>query len=64
MRHSDSAKTREITTLMSDKKTVTCFTERELEVREDAKSAHDVPSESSSEGHIYEPLHVGSATTE
>ena len=39
-----------------------CFAERKLEIRTRAKSAHFVPSQSSSLEHIYEPLYVGIAT--
>ena len=38
------------------------FTDRTLEIRKEATSAHDVPSESSSLEHLHEPKYVGSAT--
>ena len=38
------------------------FIQRKLEIRKDAKSVHEVPSQPRSVGYIHEPLHVGNAT--
>ena len=48
--------------LTKEELTTSSFTDRKIENRKDANSVQDVPSESSSSGHLREPMFVGSAT--